>query len=398
MLFVLTESVRASDYCGDPSSPCPTAPETASLLPNRVALRELRSLASYTAIAANALLGGRMPLGSRAQIVATPLVFDYLHAVRGGATRPKVLFWSAQADSLFERSDVRDATDSYVTVESFVGHPIDDLEDVIDQHVDALLADHVERELPKVEGPFFLMLQLCGTHAPYFVDPAAAPFSPYTRTASWSGLDPLHRAYQDAIHAQDTSFARMLRAFFTRVGDGPWAVVLTSDHGEAFGEHTAIHHGQNLYDEQIHVPGFVAFGNGALEPGEEVALRAHAHDFLTHLDLLPTLLDLFGVLDSFPITPYRAKLAGRSLLRPFEAAPPALPATNCTPLFPCPLRNWGVLDGRYELAAQAWDADWRCIDLATGVESLDLALPECKALRDASRGLWPTLPNGRENR
>jgi hypothetical protein len=241
------------------------------------------------------------------------------------------------------------------------------------------------------------MLQLCGTHAPYFVDTEHAPFRPYTRAASFTGLDELHNAYRDAILAQDASVAKMLETFLSRVGSEPWLVIFTSDHGEAFGEHKAIHHGQNLYDEQIHVPGFVAFGNGALTPEQRSALASHADDFVTELDVLPTLLDAYGVLDSFELEPYRARFLGQSWLRPFSHAPTPVAGTNCTPLFPCPLRNWGVIAGRYGLVSQAWDGGWRCVDYAGPALIPNGEAPECDALRRASKSLWPALPNGRRN-
>ena len=55
----------------------------------------------------------------------------------------------------------------------------DDLEDIIDSGVDRLLADARRDALPKLAKPFFAMVHLSGTHAPYFVDDTSAPFRPY---------------------------------------------------------------------------------------------------------------------------------------------------------------------------------------------------------------------------
>jgi arylsulfatase A-like enzyme len=240
-------------------------------------------------------------------------------------------------------------------------------------------------------------VHLSGTHAPYYVDPADAPFSPWVRTASWTSLAPLHNAYKNAIVAQDRSIARVVRAFVARAGSEPWLILFTSDHGEAFGEHKAIHHGQNTYDEQIHVPGFVAFGNGALDAAQVSALRAHQREPVTLLDVLPTLLDALGVLDAFPLAADRSRWQGRSWLRAPSGPRAPVPMTNCTPLFSCPLKNWGVLGDRHALVAQPWDDDFRCVDLRTGAEGLDLASPPCAELRRASRSWFDKLPNGRDN-
>lgn len=398
VLFVLTESVRATDYCSAPQAPCPAAPETAVALPDRVALRRLYSLGSYSAIAVNALLGGRVPTGARDTVAATPLVFDFARSLRADGTRLRVHYWSAHVDSLFERSDVRSATDSFVTLEQLVGRKVDSLEQVRDCQPDALLADLASQQLPGAEGPLFVLTHFSGTHAPYWVDPDHAPFQPSRHAASWAGLHELHNAYKNAIFTQDAQVARVVRAFLDRVGAEPWLVVLTSDHGEAFGEHKAIHHGQNTYPEQIHVPGFVAWGNGALDAEQARALASHAEHSLSHLDLLPTLLDAWGVWDAFALTAARARLEGRTLLRPFTRPRAPLPLTNCTELFPCPLENWGVLGERHALVSQVWDSGFRCVELEGGRDDLGFDVPECRELLGASRALWPSLPNGKPNR
>jgi hypothetical protein len=180
------------------------------------------------------------------------------------------------------------------------------------------------------------------------------------------------------------------------VGSSPYAIVFTSDHGEAFGEHGAIHHGQNLFEEQIHVPAWVATGNGALEDEEIAALSAHERAATTHLDILPTLLDITGVLGGDAALPNRSRTPGRSLIRPPTPLRAPVPITNCTELFRCPLDTWGLLDESRHLTAQAWDADWQCADLRGAPMPLDDA--RCVTLRESSRTWFSTKPNGALNR
>jgi hypothetical protein len=389
VLFVLDESVRASDYAPD------TAPETAALTAGRVDLAEMRSVASYTSVAVASLFTSLPPVERESALQGAPYLFDWVRAVRRDDQRVHVAYFSSQTDSLFEHRDVRASTDVFVTVEDLVGHRVGDIEDVIDLGVDGLLAARVERDLPKLPKPFFAMVHLSGTHAPYYVDDARAPFRPYTHAVTWAGLPELHAAYRDAILDQDAFVARILRAFFAASGDAPALVVFTSDHGEAFGEHAAIHHGQSLYDEQIHVPAWILARGGALDEAEARALAAHARAFVTHLDVVPTILDAYGVLDDFAAAPFVAHFAGRSLLRaPVDDA--VVPLTNCTQMFPCPVRTWGVMRGGRELVAQQWDGDWRCVDLRS--ESVLASDAACAALRGVSRGVFPTLPNGHANR
>ena len=397
VLFVVTESVRAADYCSGPEIDCRVSPEIDRLLPERAPLRQLRSIASYTAISISALITGRAQMGSSEEIAAAPNAFDFARSARAGGPAPRVAYWSAQLESLFERKDIRSSTDSFVTLPDLIGRPIDDEDSVIDQGVDRLLAARVERELPAAAGPLFAMVHFAGTHAPYFVDAADAPFEPWERVVTWSKMPRLLNAYRNAIHEQDKSVARVVRAFLARQGAAPWVIVFTSDHGEAFGEHSAIHHGQSLYDEQIHVPGWIASGNGALRGDEVANLRAWESRPATHLDLLPTLLDALGVLDGIAMDPYRGGLAGRSLLRPYAPMAAAIPISNCTAIFPCALNVWGMMKDDHAVTARPWDSGFRCVDFTSGEDDAPMT-GECARLREDSKAFFPLLPNRRPNR
>ena len=398
VLFIVTESVRAADYCSGPSLDCQVSPAIDRLLPDRVPLRQLRSIASYTAISISALITGRTQEGPSEAIAAAPNAFDFARAARsGGGPGPRVAYWSAQLESLFERKDIRGSTDSFVTLPDLIGRPIDDEDSVLDQGVDRLLAARVERELPAASGPLFAMVHFAGTHAPYFIEPADAPFQPWERVVTWSKMPRLLNAYRNAIHEQDKSVARVVRAFLARQGAAPWLIVFTSDHGEAFGEHGAIHHGQSLYEEQIHVPGWVAFGNGALGPDEAAHLRGWEERYATHLDLLPTMLDALGVLDGIAMGPYRKGLAGRSLLRAYSPMAAAIPISNCTAIFPCALNVWGMLRDDHAVMAQPWDQGFRCVDFATGDDAAPVTAG-CARLREESKAFFPLLPNRQPNR
>jgi hypothetical protein len=278
-----------------------------------------------------------------------------------------------------------------------LGHPIEDDEEAVSSGMDRRLGEECRRRIPTLAEPYVAIVHYSGTHEPYFFDEATAPFRPFGRVVTWSGLADLERAYRNAIVEQDHSVATCVRAFLD-AQRGPHVVVYTSDHGESFGERSAIHHGQNLYDEQIHVPAFVYAGGGALAPDERRALEGARDAFVTHFDVLPTILDALGVLDHFALASLgrgRPAMAGRSLLRPPPASPVALPMTNCTTMWQCPLNVWGVLQGDRKLTAQAWDGACRCMKLATGEHEVPLA--ECADLVTASRAFFPKRPNGDPN-
>ena len=95
------------------------------------------------------------------------------------------------------------------------------------------------RETP---GPVFLWVHLFDPHAPY--DPPAD-----FRTG-----DP----YRDEIAAVDVAVGRIVGAWDAR--PGPTVVALTSDHGEAFGEHGEWSHSLFVYDTTLHVPLIIRAG------------------------------------------------------------------------------------------------------------------------------------------
>ena len=74
------------------------------------------------------------------------------------------------------------------------------------------------------------------------------------------------------------------------MADKPWAqrtvVIVTSDHGEAFGEHKLIRHGFEIWEELVRVPLIVR------APG---AAPKHVPARRSAIDLVPTILDLYGV-------------------------------------------------------------------------------------------------------
>ena len=389
VLIVITESVRASDACQNRG--CKTGPEFDRLLPERVTMQQTRALSSYTAIALSAIATGQTQLRSRHELASAPDVFDLARAVRAGIARYTVRYWSSQLAGVFERGPLTAVADEVVTAETLLGHPATDIEDAVAALLDRRIADLCERKLHSDEGPQFLIIHLSGTHAPYAFDDETAPFRPWQRQVTWSGLPALHNAYLNAILEQDRTLARCLGAYKKAVGGRAWVVIYTSDHGESFGEHSAIHHGQNLYDEQIRVPLILAHGGQVLADSQASALRANALAFTTHLDILPTLLDLWGLSRHIALQSWASKLPGRNLLAALGPMG-TLPITNCTELFPCPINTWGLLGEGLKLTAQSWDGNWRCFGLLNDEKELNLD-PCADMVRSACRS-YPRLPNG----
>src|SRR5207245_11774468 len=96
ILVLLTESVRASDYCSSPGAACSVAPKVAALLPDRIAFDEMRAVSSYTAVSVGTILSGMLPVGPRDTVLRTPMLFDFMKSARHPARPFSVAYWSAQ--------------------------------------------------------------------------------------------------------------------------------------------------------------------------------------------------------------------------------------------------------------------------------------------------------------
>ena len=92
-------------------------------------------------------------------------------------------------------------------------------------------------------------------------------------------------------------------------------------------------------------------------------------------------------------------MVGTSLLRP-QRTSTILPLTNCTELWGCSFRNWGVMRGTLKLESREFDADWHCFNLALDpFEQHDLGTESCAELKSAAEGYFGRLPReGREMR
>lgn len=122
-------------------------------------------------------------------------------------------------------------------------------------------------------------------------------------------------AYDGAINYLDIQVDSLLRSLAGRGDLANTIVVVTSDHGELFGEHGVIAHGNSLYLPVLHVPLLI------IAPGRAPA-GARVQSLAALRDLPATLLELAGI--SNPGMP------GNSLTRGWTSGgPPAVPA----PLF-----------------------------------------------------------------
>ena len=122
------------------------------------------------------------------------------------------------------------------------------------------------------------------------------PHEPYDRGALKTG--PAFERYVSEVALADGLLGRIVALLESPRFVDRALLVVTSDHGEAFGEHGTYEHSKTLYDELLRVP--LVFWGRSIVP------RTLAQP-VSLIDLGPTLLDVFGV-------PTPDDLAGESLV------------------------------------------------------------------------------------
>ena len=125
--------------------------------------------------------------------------------------------------------------------------------------------DFVERS----DGPYFLAVNYVDPHDPY---PNACP-CPDCETfdvvsdmkafaAAWSDAAPLAPEerekllglYTRSVRCMDASLGNLFAKLEPQIARGETVVAVAGDHGEQFGEHRLITHGNSVYGQAIHVP------------------------------------------------------------------------------------------------------------------------------------------------
>jgi choline-sulfatase len=129
---------------------------------------------------------------------------------------------------------------------------------------------------PKVtQDRFFLWVHFLDPHNQYLKHPGFSKFGNAPRDL-----------YDGEIAFTDFHIGRVLDALDASALGDRTVVVLTGDHGEAFGEHGAFFHGREIWDEIVRVPLLIRVPGSA---ARRISRRVSA------IDLAPTILDLAGV-------------------------------------------------------------------------------------------------------
>ena len=152
------------------------------------------------------------------------------------------------------------------------------------------------------------------------------PHDPYTAHDEFPRTGP-RAAYLSEVAFADHAVG-VLRRGIAEHDPGSLLTVLTSDHGESFGEHGESTHGFFLYDTTVTVPLVVHFPGRV--PAGTSALPARL------VDVAPTLLELLGL-------PAPAAGDGQSLVAAIDGGADALPPAFLETLHPWLTYGWAPL-------------------------------------------------------
>lgn len=163
----------------------------------------------------------------------------------------------------------------------------------------SLFQEIIERQSAYDDRPFFLFINFMEAHE--FINPPrkwrqfSSPFDTQLlmlqhcyklRPDAVRGLLRVNRnLYDDAIRYQDAAISMIWKTLKESIFDENTAFILTSDHGEHFGEKERYQHQLSLYNELVWIPLLARFPSGLK--------RAEREERLVSLtDLYATILDL----------------------------------------------------------------------------------------------------------
>lgn len=272
VLLILVDSMRADmPWAGYPRE---IAPNLTALEKQSVSYSRNYSISSYTAKSVGGLLAGKYPSTLRrsgfffTRYSEADVFFAELLQQNGAHTM------AGHAHMYMKRGNMMDQGFADWRVVDGI-----DFDSKTDRHITSqkLTPMAIEQLKAVPEGkPFFMYLHYMDPHDVYMKHEEAPDF----------GNKPRDR-YDQEIFYTDLWIGKLL----DYCKQQPWwektAIIVTADHGEAFGEHRMHRHAFHLWDVLTHVPLFVSL------PGQTAHKRIETPR--SAIDLGPTILDLMGV-------------------------------------------------------------------------------------------------------
>jgi choline-sulfatase len=332
------------------------APRLTAFAKQAVRYSRFYALSSYTAMSVSGLLSGRYA----SELDRTSFFFANFHdsnvMVPELLQKAGVRTLSAQAHFyLDQKAGFRQGFDLYEMVPGLQADNHTDLNVTSPEHLSIALRQLGDKS--SASGPLFAWY--------HFMDP-------HDRYVGHEGFGPFGKKARDRYDAEVMFTDHHVGKLLDFVDAQPWGasttIVVTADHGEAFGEHKLTRHGFELYDVLVHVPLLVRTPGGTPRQIDEPR---------SAIDLAPSVLELFGA-------PKEPAMHGTSLVSEWRGgATPSRDVVIDLPRTSDNDRKRALVSGRYKLIAHGDDFSFELFDVVADPGELrDLRRAEPKVFED----------------
>lgn len=312
------------------------APNLTAFAKKAVTYTRAYSISSYTAMSVAGLLAGRYP----GEIERSGYFFSsYPNSVLFFPEllkRDGVRTMSAQAHFYFEKAGFNQGFDVYEIVKGITANNKTDENITSPQHLE--LAQKMLSDKVSTQGRFFAWFHFMDPHDEYMAH---------------AGIGPYGKSARDKYDAEVTFTDQHVGKLLAFVEQQPWAkdtaIIVSSDHGEAFGEHKMRRHGFEIYEMLVRVPLLIK------APGAEPKVIDLAR---SAIDLAPTILELSGA-------PPEPSFIGKSLVpEVYGKAPEARDVILDLPRTSDNDKRRALIHGTHKIIAHGDDEAFEVFDLA----------------------------------
>ena len=377
VLLIVTESVRADALCSDPPPVCKGS-FLDHVAGDRIALGKLTTPSSGT-FGACMLLWTGLPVTANVNAAhSAPVLWELAHAV--GYRTAYVTSQNFQFEN-FGAFVQRAGIDVLESATELGGLEQEQLGAPDERAAEEML--RVLRATPP-GTPYFGVLHLSNTHAPYRIDPKLQPNEPHSDNPMGDG-DAFHNHYRSSVLMQERTISELLRELRKAAAWDDTVVILVSDHGEQFRERGGLYHLHSLYDEEVRIPGFIVGGARALDDEKRAALRTFSHHRTYFADVNATIVDLFGLGAARGTLPFANGDARSLIARPGWLGDRITLLSTTTAVWDQDDARNGVMLGEHLLVG-APGQGWTCFDMVADPNQQQPLAPErCgPAMRDAT--------------
>jgi arylsulfatase A-like enzyme len=302
ILFIVIDTLRA-DHVSSYGYERPTSPTVDSLAQQGVLFESAVSTSPYTAPAHASLLTGRYPYEHGVQWIARRPVFDGRYPTLPEVLRARGYRTAAFSANRYWFTREQGFGRGFIRFEDTFRSPVKmAMRTVYGRQIEDTIIKSIAEDYPwrtpatginssalswlkqDLDRPFFAFLNYFDVHDPYF--PPRSYRGKFSDLENPGGIINSYQnrfnpemtpqqiqneidAYDGAISYVDDHIAQLL-ANVRDLGLGDnLLVIITSDHGEAFGEHGTFLHPNSVYREEIHVP-LVLWQPGQIPAGVRV--------------------------------------------------------------------------------------------------------------------------------